>query len=299
MLDIDRERLPERITGVMQAAARSWWWGEGDEKFFVDGEEYPSTFGTGSEDYFGYAWAAHNPIEFESALQNQPLNKNNSLGHVSNNRFQLADNVPFQKRFEAVIEKYHPNSWPLLYACTAYWYQAAGQADLYGPVQAKDRLDYYVQPTREALVPADGIYEGEQHLLFDPPARVQGMAPFGGGWRGGHQLLWHGEVGDEVSVTFEVKKQYRGPMTAQFTLAPDYGVFDVLLDGEVLKKGIDLYGPKVTPAPKQELGAVDLSPGTHKLTFRLTGHNEQAKRFQDKFFMLGIDYMALVPAESS
>ena len=32
------------------------WWGEGDEKFFVDGEKFPSTFGTGSEDYFGYAW---------------------------------------------------------------------------------------------------------------------------------------------------------------------------------------------------------------------------------------------------
>lgn len=28
-----------------------WWWGEGDEKFFVDGEKFPSTFGTGSEDY--------------------------------------------------------------------------------------------------------------------------------------------------------------------------------------------------------------------------------------------------------
>jgi hypothetical protein len=27
------------------------WWGEGDEKFFVDGEKFPSTYGTGSEDY--------------------------------------------------------------------------------------------------------------------------------------------------------------------------------------------------------------------------------------------------------
>lgn len=35
-----------------------WWWGEGDEKLFVDGEKFPSTFGTGSEDYVGYAWAA-------------------------------------------------------------------------------------------------------------------------------------------------------------------------------------------------------------------------------------------------
>ena len=297
VLDVDAKQLPPRIFGTMQAAARSWWWGEGDEKFFVDGEKMPSTFGTGSEDYFGYAWAAHNPVEFESALQNQPLNKNNSLGHVSNNRFQLADNVPFQKRFEAVMEKYHPNNWPLLYACTAYWYQAAGEVDLYQPVPAEQRVDYYVQPTRETLVPGDGTYEGEQHLLFDPPARVQGMAAFGGDWSGGHQLLWHGNIGDEASVAFDIKQQYRGPMVARFTLAPDYGVFDVLLDGKVLKKGIDLYDPKVTLAPKEELGTVELSPGTHKLTFRLTGSNEQARRFQGKFFMLGLDYMALTPIE--
>ena len=26
------------------------WWGEGDQKIFVDGETFPSTFGTGTED---------------------------------------------------------------------------------------------------------------------------------------------------------------------------------------------------------------------------------------------------------
>jgi hypothetical protein len=42
-----------RFMGVMLHVwnPRGGWWGEGDEKFFVDGEKYPSTFGTGSEDY--------------------------------------------------------------------------------------------------------------------------------------------------------------------------------------------------------------------------------------------------------
>ena len=46
-----------RFVGVMLHVwnPRGGWWGEGDEKFFVDGERFPSTFGTGSEDYFGYA----------------------------------------------------------------------------------------------------------------------------------------------------------------------------------------------------------------------------------------------------
>jgi hypothetical protein len=133
----------ERIRTHMAAMGDKWWWGEGDEKFFVDGEKMPSTFGTGSEDYFGYAWAAHNPVEFTSALQNQPLNRNNSLGHVSNNRFHIADNVPFQSSFEACMEKYHPNEWPLLYTCTPYWYQAPGERDPYAPVPAEEQVDYY------------------------------------------------------------------------------------------------------------------------------------------------------------
>jgi len=56
VLNIDAQRFSPRIHGTMLAAARGWWWGEGDEKFFVDGEKMPSTFGTGSEDYFAHAW---------------------------------------------------------------------------------------------------------------------------------------------------------------------------------------------------------------------------------------------------
>ena len=42
-------------TGVPTAGGN--WWGEGDEKFMVDGEKAPSIFGTGSEDYFNYSWS--------------------------------------------------------------------------------------------------------------------------------------------------------------------------------------------------------------------------------------------------
>ena len=32
------------------------WFGEGDEKIYIDGEERPSIRGTGTEDYFLSAW---------------------------------------------------------------------------------------------------------------------------------------------------------------------------------------------------------------------------------------------------
>ena len=45
------------------------WFGEGDEKIYVDGETFPSHIGTGTEDYYGYAWGDWNFFEADHALQ--------------------------------------------------------------------------------------------------------------------------------------------------------------------------------------------------------------------------------------
>nr|WP_145156460.1 glycoside hydrolase family 172 protein [Paenibacillus terrae] len=124
-----------------------WWWGEGDEKFFVDGESFPSTFGTGSEDYIGYAWAAEPPFPmFDSAFASQPFIELDANGHTSVNRFHICDNVPFIHSFEGFIEKYKANQWGLnnecLYAATVYWYQERGTSDAYKPVPWIERLDH-------------------------------------------------------------------------------------------------------------------------------------------------------------
>ena len=62
------------------------WWGEGDEKFFVDDEKFPSYYGTGSEDYFGYAWGG--PGRWVRAFHAQILNENNN-GHVDDQRWMI------------------------------------------------------------------------------------------------------------------------------------------------------------------------------------------------------------------
>jgi Protein of unknown function (DUF2961) len=128
-----------------------WWWGEGDEKFFVDGEKFPSTFGTGSEDYIGYAWAAEPPFPtFESAYACQPFTAIDGNGHTSVCRFQICDDVPFQTSFAGYIEKYKENRWGdgghCLYAAVAYWYQRPGGHDPYGPVPVGERVGYDREP---------------------------------------------------------------------------------------------------------------------------------------------------------
>jgi hypothetical protein len=120
-----------------------YWWGEGDEKFFVDGEKFPSTFGTGTEDYFGFSYGT--PQVFDSATQCQTLN-NANVGHISLARWHIADDVPFQNAFEASIEKYHGDNWPLLYAVTAYWYQAPGVVDGYSALPVGQRENCYTLP---------------------------------------------------------------------------------------------------------------------------------------------------------
>ncbi len=123
------------------------WWGEGDEKFFVDGESFPSTFGTGSEDYFGYAWCRHEL--FSRPFHNQTLCEGVNQGHISVNRWHIADNIPFQESFAGYIEKYFSDDRPTTYDCVAYWYLAGGGEDPYGAVKTRR-----VKPVRAA----NGVY---------------------------------------------------------------------------------------------------------------------------------------------
>ena len=178
---------------------RGGWWGEGDEKFFVDGEKFPSTFGTGSEDYFGYAWGC--PNLFQKPYHCQSMTQGNQ-GHQSLARWHIVDNVPFQKSFEGCIEKYYPNDRGTLYACTARWYLAPGGKDAYGPVPAEQRDGYYTRP--ELVV--NGFT-----VLNEPPgeAQVQKLNGFGTGqWKNDQQLWWTGagpggklELGVPVAAT--------------------------------------------------------------------------------------------------
>jgi len=102
------------------------WWGEGDEKIFVDDEAFPSHFGTGSEDYFGYAW--NYTGFFDGPFHAQPVGKANwGIDHTTNNRVRILDPIPFRKRFRFYMGLWHwqPNV-SLDYATTTHWYAFDG-----------------------------------------------------------------------------------------------------------------------------------------------------------------------------
>ena len=280
-----------RFVGVMLHVwnPHGGWWGEGDEKFFVDGEKFPSSFGTGSEDYFGYAWS--DPALFQNAFHNQTHNDGNNRGQVSVNRWHIADQVPFQKQFEADIEKYFPNERPTRYAATAYWYLEPGGTDPYPPVPLEDRSNYYGQPAIERV---PGAIEGESLKVISTTGgnvMEQDMAPFGGGWSNDAQLWWTGaKPGDKLELALPIEKSGRFRLRARLTKAVDYGIVLLSLDGEKLRGAIDLYHDGVVATGELELGSRELSAGNHILAVEIIGADPKAK----KSFMFGLDYVKLV-----
>jgi len=278
------------------------WWGEGDEKFFVDGEKFPSTFGTGSEDFFGYAWGCAG--RFVQAFHAQPLNENN-VGHVDNMRWFISDDVPFQKSFEGCIEKYFPNDQPRensTYADTSYWYLSADGTDPYVDAPPVDqRVGYW---TRQGVTYREpGVIEAEslQPIKWHSPPYIQdmwGMWPGppeakAGLWSGDLQLAWPSAIGEELELRLPVEKAGNYKFVIRPTQAPTYGIFQFSIDDLPMGGPIDLYAPALTPCARIEVDSVTLSAGKHVLKIRDVGTNPAIKPGQIGF---GLDYIKLVPA---
>lgn len=97
------------------------WWGEGDEKIFVDGEVFPSSFGTGSEDYYGYSFGRQEP--FSHPFLSQPVGTGNmSWGPTINMRHRSLDAIPFKSSINSDIELWHWASVRMNYALTTFYY---------------------------------------------------------------------------------------------------------------------------------------------------------------------------------
>ena len=266
------------------------WWGEGDEKFFVDGEKFPSTFGTGSEDYFGFAWSSGHP--FVQALHSQAVNENNH-GHVSVNRWHISDQVPFQNSFEGIIEKYFPNERGTLYAAVAYWYLNAGGTDPYPAVPVSERAGWWLGSSN---FHEPGVIEGESLRAKPEPFHHAGseeMWRYGMNvWSGNEQLVWlPAATGESFETELPAQKAGKYHLLARFTEGTNYGIHQLSLDGKKLGDPVDLYGEKLAARAPVDLGVVDLSGAKPALKVEVTGKNPASHGF-----MFGVDYFKLTPA---
>ena len=118
----------------------SGWWGEGEVKFYLDGDEYPSIADNGTEDYFGGAWgfAGDNGLEqqFSSPYLGMPLAKYgnpNGPRKYGLYRWHILDSIGFAEDIKVTVQSlawYPRGAGTNLYrpapadiASVAYWYQ--------------------------------------------------------------------------------------------------------------------------------------------------------------------------------
>jgi len=119
---------------------QDYWWGEGDDMFFVDGVKEPTITGTGTEDYFlgAYDFGGR---PFSYALYGAPVVGEEHAGSRSSvYRFHLDSPIPFTKSLKATIEHGHANVRSDNYFSVAYWYQAEPHAPFPALPVVEERL---------------------------------------------------------------------------------------------------------------------------------------------------------------
>ncbi|MCK5941396.1 MAG: DUF2961 domain-containing protein, partial [Planctomycetes bacterium] len=268
------------------------WWGEGDEKFYVDGEAFPSWFGTGTEDYFGYAWCDPTPFAAPLHAQVQCEGPNN-YGFTQLHRTHVLDSVPFQRSFRFDLERWHwVQDARIDYETVAYWYGARGASSGLPEVPAYERRHLDRLPPPKMLVVA-GALEGETLPVLSCSGgvhEVQNVSFFEEKFsRDAHRWWRDGAVGDALVLGVPVAEPGRYRVKLAMTRADDFGRVQVSLPGHALGEPFDGYAPQVEPSGPFVAGEVTLAAGEQPLRFELVGKNAKAK---DRM-MVGLDYVIL------
>ncbi|MBK8094196.1 MAG: VCBS repeat-containing protein [Verrucomicrobiaceae bacterium] len=142
------------------------------------------------------------------------------------------------------------------------------------------------------LVP--GAIEGETMKVLEITGGKtgrQGMGGFGNTWSGAAQLWWTGGKPDQkLTLAIPVKEAGKYTLYGALTMARDYGVVSITLDGKPVSSSFDGYnGPKVIHTGEKEWGTHELTAGEHKLSFTLAPPNPDALPAN----MVGLDYVRL------
>ncbi|UCF17526.1 MAG: DUF2961 domain-containing protein, partial [Phycisphaerales bacterium] len=255
----------------------SAWWGEGDEKIYVDGEHFPSHIGTGTEDYYGYAWCR--PNFFESAFHAQPSGDGNlKPGFTVNLRYRSLDAIPFTRTIRFDMELWHWARTVMNYAPTTFWYARPGAAwDVKpDPQEAKRAIPRAVEEIIKPRLVKSAI-EGETLPVVKRTGgvtEIQNIPRFR--WSNNRQLWWrNAKEQDELAVEFTVEQAGDYDVTLGITKAVDYGIVRIDVNSKTMVDSLDLYNPTVV-AVDQKLGVCSLRRGKNTLKVTILGANPSA-----------------------
>ncbi len=259
------------------------WFGEGDEKIYIDGEAKPSIWGTGTEDYFLSAWGLKTTT---TPFFGVPYFDQWGIvgGHTSAYRWHINDPLVFNKGIKVTFEHFgwispdeNPNykatSWNEReddFSSVAFWYQTGTPTFEARAPHARERklpsLERVIAYARD-FDSATNHGEGEtvkQSLEFYD----------------GQQILYKPQKAENawISIPVVVKKKEPLRLLINATKADDFGRYQVSLNGVKLGGAFDFYATKVV---NEEVHLLDFwpDPGTYTLRLDCVGKNPMSRGY--------------------
>jgi hypothetical protein len=268
------------------------WFGEGDEKIYIDGEEKASIWGTGTEDYFLSAWGLKKVL---TPYFGVPYFDQWGIvgGHTSAYRWHINDPIVFSKGIKVTLEHFgwmspdenpegKTNSWNEReddFSSVAYWYQTGEPTFEARAPHAKERKLPNIERT---IAYARDFAGAKYHGVGDVTKQQLDLFD-------GEQLLYmpKEQAGAWLEIPFEVTKKEPLRLLINMAKAVDFGKYQAYLNGVKLGDPIDLYDAGVVG---WEAHLLDFWPEPGKYTLRLecVGKNPAAQGYY-----LGIESLRL------
>jgi hypothetical protein len=298
-LILDAEGRGHYIGTVLSVRSRSpYWFGEGDAKFFFDGEEEPSIWGTGTEDYFLCAWGLNECLLPYFGCTYKSMDSEEDLGvRFTLYRWHLNDPIRFNRSVKFKIEH---KGWMSAdetesgkvdghiereddIATVAFWYQL-GQPKRFT----------VMPPCKERVLPnLDLIFEGKDLMEIVQHSSGDIKLQSGYDWTGSGQILFTPSSDKAwLEACFSIEKEESRGLVVRMTSSNNYGIYSIFIDDVPIpnvpmtidmnfntpskdSKMLDLYSKDIM-VKDYYLGSTTLKKGKHTIRFELNGINKNS-----------------------
>ncbi len=261
------------------------WFGEGDDRFYIDGDSVPSIQGTGTEDYFNDAWGFR---EFAGAFHGVPLYEGPLAGdRVSAYRWHIPDPVRFEKSLKSTIE--HRGSvfddegnqlsssgeradWV---SSVAFWYQTPVTFSGNFPAAAERIPPYkiFIASTLKVNATPDKIKKEINAVTFQP-----------------------GTPDGRIEFTFEVNEAGKYKVSAVLADALFGGRYQPFIDGNPAGPELDMVS-KGGDWTEYVFGLFRLEKGSHTFSLEGRGDSPRMRPSLQKKYAVAISSLILLRIE--
>ena len=263
------------------------WFGEGDDRFYIDGEEKPRLVGTGTEDYFGDAWGFRKfsrPYHGVSLWEGYfPGDRNTAY------RWHLRDPIAFSKSLRFEIEhkgSVFTDDWEVVegfidrpdwISSVAFWCQTP-------PVGLESNLP----PASERIAPYR-ILMASETVIAATPAGAMAITPTSVSFS-------PGDEDGEIVFDFELDEPGRYQINVYISHSIFGGVYQTFLNGHRLGEPLDLWHSGNDPVWTC-FDLHDFKAGVHRLAFKTLAPSPNRRTLAPKRGTFEISHLILLRME--